>query len=178
MNRRDLALLGVVGAILMSVLIAVVTIKSREGLGIAVATSGPSTELTVTLPSDKADLLYDLIAPSSIRVVVSKKPNGLKFRGSLGETKALMEFADLMTVTEELDEQDPATFLEEKRANAVVKSTYKLRRSHGRRLRKILAADDFPVWVSGSSGRVTVEATPEDQDVIRRVYMILEGERF
>lgn len=138
---------------------------------------GPTVAREFTVAKQKADALYDLIAPGDVRVIVSRHKAGVSFRGSMRETEIMASFAELLT---RHDGDHPAGALvrmERARPTWTTNATYKLSKRHAKRLRRVLAFEDVPVLVSGSSRMVRVQASPSDQQTVSDLVNILLGVR-
>lgn len=138
---------------------------------------GPIVKRNFTVAKKKADALYDLIRPGDIRVVVGSHDLGVSFSGSMRETQIMADFVELVT---RHDGDHPAGALvrmERARPTWTTNETYKLGRGHAGDLHRVLAFDDVPVLVSGKSRRVTVRASPADQQTIHDLVNILHGDR-
>lgn len=129
------------------------------------------------LSPPKAEALHDLIAPKNIRVIVGRRTGGVFVKGTLGEVEILDRFVDILTRLDGLSAAEEKARMKEYRRTWTTTGIYKLPRRTGSALRRILAFDDVPVLVHGSTSKVRVDASPADQETIGDVVTILRGER-
>lgn len=147
----------------------------------AAGDGGGPTEATVrrdyVLGSDKADAIFDMIAPRDVRVVVGRHENGLYFEGAPGEVAIITQFIELVTRLDGHHAVGARMQMNRLRPTWAVEETYKLSRRHAAALRCVLSFDDVPVLVSGKSKQVRVRAAPEDQKTVGHMVRILRGKR-
>ena len=125
----------------------------------------------------KADAVHALLAPRDIRVIVGKRDGGIRIEGTPREIEVLADFMDLLTRYEGHSAEQVRAEIIRARKHGAFTQKYKLPKSKGKVLYRILAGDDVPVLVSGSTRQVRVEATPRDQETLRLVVEILRGRR-
>ncbi len=130
--------------------------------------------LALDLPREKAEGLYDLLAPDDIRVLIGKHADFIE--GTHAEVRALEQFVELLTRRPGLSRREVRDFRAALQ-NEWPSETYKLRRSKAKALQKILGMDGILVAVERHGSRLVVWATPEDQAIISCVAEILRGKQ-
>lgn len=143
----------------------------------AVSATTPTVRRAFDLPPAKADALFNLIAPSDIKVIVGRRHGGVFIKGTPNEAETLERFAELLTRLEGWDGNTIEHIIGSLRRQPTVTETYRLPAEKVRALIDILKFDDVPVLVSGGGRKVRVIATPEDQQTICEVVDIMRGKR-
>ena len=143
----------------------------------AVSAATHTVRRDLDLPPAKAEALFNLIAPSDIKVIVGRRHGGVFITGTPGEAETLERFAELLTRLESWDGDTVEQIIGSLRSQPTIAETYRLPHQKVRALIDILKFDDVPVLVSGGGRKVRVIATPEDQQTIREVVDIIRGKR-
>ncbi|MHC4698458.1 MAG: hypothetical protein ACYTFA_17130, partial [Planctomycetota bacterium] len=140
----------------------------------------PSDEIrrSYSLCERNADAMYKLLAPRDIEVIVSTRDGGISIKGTPWELSTVDRFVELITRKEHQDKRTVRAYIDHILETSNKVEEYKLPRRKSVALRRILAFDDVPVMVLSDSGEpVTVQATAQDQETIRRMVDILRGKR-
>ncbi len=125
-----------------------------------------------------ADAMHKLLAPRDIEVIVSTRDGGISIKGTPWEVSTVDRFVELITRKEAEDEEIVLAYIKRILKTSDTVEEYELARRKSEALRRILAFDDVPVMVLSDSGEpVTVQATAQDQETIRRMVDILRGKR-
>ncbi len=144
--------------------------------------SGRGEDRTVhrdyALCEDKAKVMFDLLAPSDVGVVVSRRGGEVHIKGTPWEVAALDRFAELITRKQHQNKGDVGAYIDRIFKTSKTVEDYRLPGARRETLHSILAFDDVPVRVGFESGqRVTVQATAEDQETVRSFVEIVRGSR-
>ena len=137
--------------------------------------SVPMVWRELELPQPKADMLFELLRPSDVKVLVSRDDCCLRVNGSPGEVTAVVGFGELITRFHGVPKGHVSAHLSKMKLS---KMDYKLSRSSARRLFDLLALDDVPVFVYRSGGAIQISAEPSDQRTLAKFASILRGQRF
>lgn len=175
-GMRNLGVLAAVLAVIVSAAI-VFGIAGNARRYTPLSRSTVSTRTTYPLPPDKAEALYELLAPRDVRVRVSKTAHGISIAATEREKQILDRFVELVT---RLDGHDD-TCIDDQMAKArptwTASERYMLTKGKVTTLVRILGFADVPVLVTPGRSAVEVDATPADQETIRGVVNILRGRR-
>jgi len=136
-----------------------------------------ATRREFNLASDKASMVFDLLAPEKVKVVVGRRPNGVSINGTSDEVATLNDFVTLLTRYESEPSVAAVAAIERLSGRNADKRLYHLPVQQAASLIGLLAAKDVPVLVSGGGGEVNVIASAADQRVIHDVVQILLGRR-
>ncbi len=142
-----------------------------------IRTTVPQVQRSFVLPPAKADALYELLRPSSVRVIVGRDDDGVYIRGTIDEVESIDVLVDLLTRERCAHQRDCGERMDELRPTFDTTRRHKLTGATARALATLLAFEDVPVLVSRQSSKVTVEASRDDQATVRRVVDILRGNR-
>ncbi|HNO79501.1 MAG TPA: hypothetical protein PKN33_15735 [Phycisphaerae bacterium] len=134
-----------------------------------------SVEKLLDLSPEKAQAVYDLLAPQDVKVLVGRRNQGLHVRGTAKEVSTLEALAELMMRDADRKITDPAKYIEELQGTWDTTALYKLPTTAGEALLKVLAFPDVPVLVANESGGIGVRASKRDQAVIADVTRIQQG---
>lgn len=129
------------------------------------------------LNPEKADALFELLAPGDVKVMVSRRDGGVLITGTSKEAKVFDAFVAILTRHNDRAVKDTDAFIEEMRPTWDTKETYKLPQPKADALYRILAISNVPVLVSRADSGVTVEASKADQQVIANVIRVVKGQR-
>ena len=142
----------------------------------AIQPNAPQIERAFVMPPAKADALYELLRPSTVRVIVGRNGDGVYIRGTSEEVDTITALVDLLTREQCALEHRCDERMNELRPTFNTTQRHKLARSRASALAALLAFEDVPVLVSRRSTKVTVEASRADQATLRRVVDILRGD--
>lgn len=129
------------------------------------------------LNPDKAKAVFDLLAPSDVKVLVGQRDGGVYIKGTPREARVLDAFVKILTRHADRNVTDVSAFIQEMRPTWNTRKTYRLPPPKADALYEVLAFGDVPVLVSRADNGITVEATKDDQAVITNVVRIVNGER-
>ncbi len=163
----------------------------KAGLALALAVSAlvtyavfavarPSLELEdrgFHLPPATAGAMLELLKPRSVKVLVSKDADHIKIKGTARECDVLADFAGIITRHKGKSACEVREEMKRARRGWTTHRVYKLPDARAKALFRALAPDDVPVLVSWAGKRIRIDATPIDQEVMRRVVEILRGHR-
>ncbi|HRX86847.1 MAG TPA: hypothetical protein P5572_17620 [Phycisphaerae bacterium] len=135
-----------------------------------------SVEREIKLPSAKASALFNLLAPQRVRVLVDKTSDGVSVRGTEAEVDAIAAFGKLLTRDAGTNYATDEAALEKLKKTWDSEETYQVPQDSLAALYATLAFDDVPVYVDVAEGGVSVQATKDDQAVVRRMVKIVKGE--
>ena len=131
----------------------------------------------VHLSREKADAMFNLLAPADVKVIVGRHDHGVNITGTRREVAVLEDFVELVTRHEGAGEHELGRSIERLRSTWTKRQTYQLPRHQAQCLFRILAFDDVPVLVHGHSSSVVVDATTADQEILAGAVEILRGHR-
>jgi hypothetical protein len=145
------------------------------------AAARPSPEIVLRqfdLPPAKATALYQILKPKSVKVIVGRDGGRVSIKGTAGECDAVAGLARIITRCCSGPSCEARQCVERARKSWTTHRTYRLPgNSKAKALFQALAPEDVPVLVSRSGKKVTVDASPQDQETIARVVDILRGRR-
>ena len=122
-----------------------------------------------------ADAMFDLLAPSDIKVIVGRRDGGVFVRGTQREVDILRRFVSMLTEADGWEQPDAPVFSDQPTTSASARFNVRLPRSKARALVRVLQLAESPVGVSGSGNDVTLHATGADGETIQGVVDILRG---
>lgn len=125
------------------------------------------------LRRDKADAVYEILAPRDVKVLVSKRSGGLRVRASSSAAFVLDEFISLVSRLDHLPRVEMEHRMRHARDGWCTSRTYKLGRKQSTLLQHVLAFDNVPVLVSRKGSRLRVEASPQDQETVASIVRLL-----
>ena len=143
----------------------------------AVRPSNVTEKLSFELPSSKAEAVFDLLKPQDVEVLVYRNDGCVQITGTGRECDAVAELVELITRYGGMPAGEVNRRMERARKGWTTRRTYKLSEDKAQAFFNVLAPDDVPVLVSLSSERLRVDATPQDQRIIRDVVKILRRKR-
>jgi hypothetical protein len=132
---------------------------------------------TYSLPEDKADALFNLLAPRDVRVLVSRCEGGVCVKGTLREIEILDHLTGLLTRVRCESSSCIDHYMDQVRSSWTSSEKYNLSRHKASTLYHLLAFEDVPVGVSARKSKIRVDANSTDQATIRGVVNILAGKR-
>lgn len=128
---------------------------------------GESGSVSYSLSGENANLLYELLAPNSVRVIVSRNGDDISVRGTEPELHVLRAFLELLNwvdrtrVFEQMIEGDRES------------RTYELGSDRSGLLYKMLAPGDVKVIVSASDNGVSIIGTDNEHEVLSDALVLL-----
>jgi len=131
----------------------------------------------LALPRDKADALFQLLAPDNVAVRVGRWAGGVMILGTPDEVKTLERFADLLTRLKDFSPARARAYLRAYRDRAWLTRDYHLPEEQARLLMRVLAQSGVPAQVDQYDKGITVSARPSDHETIEQVTRILRGLR-
>jgi len=136
--------------------------------------AAPGAKATVTprfvyrVTGDHAVQLLNLLAPSSVKVVVSRAEKGIAVRGTKNEQAVLRNALQLLNWTKRGKAFEKMT-----RGERIARK-YKLNEAHAAKLFDMLAPSDVKVVVSrASDDTLSIQATPAEHKVLVRFLKLL-----
>jgi hypothetical protein len=132
---------------------------------------------TYALSEDKADALFNLLAPRDVRVLVSRCDGGVCVKGTAREVEILDHLTALVTRVQGRNVGCVERYMNRLRPSWTSSETYGLTRHKATTLFHLLAFDDVPVGVSARKSKIRVDANPTDQQTIADIVNILNGKR-
>jgi len=130
------------------------------------------------LDVEKAEAVYELLAPRDIRVLVSRHgPRDVGVEGTVQEIDALDRLAELISRYEDLEGTELARAMRQAESSWAYRRMFKLPHAQADALYELLAFDDVPVLVQLATDGILVEGASHDLRTIERILPILRGRR-
>jgi len=136
-----------------------------------------NVQRTYALSEDKADALFNLLAPGDVHVLVSRCESGVCIKGTAREVEILDHLAALLMRVQCQSSGCVERYMNQVRPSWTASESYNLSRHKASTLFQLLAFEDVPVGVSARKSKIRVDANITDQETIRGIVNILNGKR-
>lgn len=124
-----------------------------------------------------ADAIYDLLAPSDIKVIVGRRNGGVSVRGTPREIETLREFVAMLTHSDDTGRHFAHARTDPPMPSMRTQLDIRLPRSKAHALIRVLQGAESPLPFSGSGRTITIHAAAADLEIIDGVVDILQGRR-
>jgi hypothetical protein len=139
-------------------------------LMVVVNTEG-TREQSFAMDAHLADAIFELLAPSDVDVIVSRRTMGIHVKGSRRDVRTLTQFIAVMTQNTCSPDDPPPDGL----SHWLEDRTYLLTRHKAQSLVDVLSYEHAPVFATQFGSKVEIYARPEDHKAIAAMIDILGG---
>ncbi len=135
----------------------------------------PSTTVRIALDADKARLVADLLAPSHVKVIVTRHYEAITLSGDPDEVRIVKRFADLISRYRGMRPGDIDLQLRSDAPAWTARTSINLRPEQASAFESLLDLPDVPIGIIRSRTGVDVISNPADAATVEAFLRILNG---